>query len=67
MRHCLNAIAKDIQLALFKVFPKVPEIKANAEDIADIYDNLKNNEYLKDYNDTIKEETQEPYSESEDT
>ncbi|CAG8481422.1 9488_t:CDS:2 [Funneliformis caledonium] len=30
MRHCQIAIAKDIRLALFKIFPEVPEIKANA-------------------------------------
>ena len=30
MRHRWSAIAKNIRLALFKVFPEVPEIKANA-------------------------------------
>ncbi|CAG8646638.1 974_t:CDS:2 [Funneliformis mosseae] len=34
---------------------------AVCKDIADIYNDLKNNESLKDYNDTVEEETQEPY------
>ncbi len=29
MRHCRSAITKDIQLVLFKVFPRVSEIKIN--------------------------------------
>ncbi|CAG8712229.1 15783_t:CDS:2, partial [Funneliformis mosseae] len=36
------------------------------EDIADIHDDLKNNKGLKDYNDTVEGETQQPYSKSED-
>ncbi|CAG8523149.1 4786_t:CDS:2 [Funneliformis mosseae] len=68
MHQQQSAIIKDICLSLFKVFLKVPEIKANIEDnIADIYDDLKDDVILKNYNDTVKEEIlDEPDSESED-